>query len=212
MMKIYTKGGDHGETGLFGGDRVSKNDPRVSAYGAVDELNAILGTVLAADRHASKRTGAGASPLDADDSRDRARLEAVQEDLFVLGSRLAAARPDRAAEKGIIPQLDPGRISELEEWIDRLEAELPPLDAFILPGGHPVGAHLHVARTVCRRAERAIVGLLHEQPELSDVILPYVNRLSDLLFVLARAANHRADEPEQRWQPVRERGSSGENT
>ena len=201
-MKIYTKGGDRGETGLFGGSRVSKSDPRVEAYGAIDELNAVIGTVLAADT----------SPLEPGSPSDRSRLQGVQADLFVLGSRLAAARPDRAAEKGTIPELLPDRIAELEGWIDALETELPPLDAFILPGGHPIGAGLHVARTVCRRAERSIVGLLDEQPNLGDVILPYVNRLSDLLFVLARAANHRSGSAEQRWLPVRESDASGEGS
>jgi cob(I)alamin adenosyltransferase len=199
MMKIYTKGGDQGKTGLFGGDRVSKSDPRVEAYGAIDELNAVLGTVLAMEP----------SPLDAGAPSDRSRLQEVQADLFVLGSRLAAARPQRATEKGSIPELPPDRITGLEGWIDVLEAELPPLDAFILPGGHPVGADLHVARTVCRRAERQIVALLAERSDLADVILPYVNRLSDLLFVLARAANQRAGSTEQRWLPVRERGTQG---
>ena len=205
-MKLYTKGGDRGETGLFGGDRVRKSDPRVEACGAVDELNAAIGSVLASDRDA----GDGVRLLDSEATASASALEAVQADLFVVGSRLAASRPDGASEKGTLPDLSPVRIAELEEWIDRLEDELPPLDAFILPGGHPVGAGLHVARTVCRRAERSIVALLDQRPDLTDVVLPYFNRLSDLLFVLARAVNHRAGEEERRWLPVRERDAAGE--
>lgn len=201
-MKIYTRGGDRGETGLLGGDRVPKTDPRVEAYGSVDELNAGLGLALALD-------GAeGASNLE---EAERGELRRVQEDLFAIGARLAAADPARARERGTIPELPAGRIEALERRIDRVEEELPPLDAFVLPGGSPVGAQLHVARTVCRRAERAIVRLTGDQPELEEAVIPYVNRLSDLLFTLARAANRRAGSPEARWAPRRERrGADGE--
>lgn len=189
-MKIYTRTGDRGRTKLYGGDPVAKNDPRVEAYGTLDELNAQLGVALA---------------LDPDDALGTGQLRAVQDDLFVLGSRLAAANPDRAARKGTIPQLGEDRIEALEAWIDRLDEELVPLDSFILPGGGPVGAHLHVARTVCRRAERSITALIPAQPDLRHIVLPYVNRLSDLLFTLARAVNTRAGCPETRWRPMRER-------
>jgi len=189
-MKIYTRTGDRGRTKLYGGDPVAKNDPRVDAYGTLDELNAQLGVVLA---------------LDPDDALGTSPLRAVQDDLFVLGARLAAANPDRAARKGMIPHLDEERIEALEAWIDRLDEELAPLDSFILPGGGSPGAHLHVARTVCRRAERSITALIPAQPDLRQIVLPYVNRLSDLLFTLARAVNARAGCPETRWRPMRER-------
>jgi cob(I)alamin adenosyltransferase len=194
-MKIYTRRGDEGDTDLLGGERVPKTDPRVDAYGTVDELNAALGLALAlAD-----------DPDDAAISRTVEGLEQVQNDLFTVGSRLAAARPDRDQERGVVPKLPSRRIDALEAWIDELEASLPTLDAFVLPGGDPVGAQLHVARTVCRRAERATVGLASSQPELETVVLPYLNRLSDLLFTLARAVNHRAGVPETEWEPVRRR-------
>jgi cob(I)alamin adenosyltransferase len=187
-VKIYTRGGDAGQTGLFGGARVAKDDPRVQAYGAVDELNAALGLVVALDE-----TGI----------LERAALIALQEDMFAIGARLAAADPERALRKGTIPELPAARITVLESWIDELTEELPPLDAFILPGGSPLAAQLQVARTVCRRAERAIVGLVDEHADLAGVILPYMNRLSDLLFTLARAANHQAGVSETTWPPRR---------
>lgn len=187
-MKIYTRKGDAGRTKLFGGLEVPKHDPRVAAYGTLDELNACLGLALA---------------LDADGKLGTSDLRHVQEDLFVLGSRLAAARPAREIERGTIPALDRGRIADLEAWIDRLDQELPPLTAFVLPGGCGAGAQLHVARTVCRRAEREVTALCDGDPELSTSVIPYINRLSDLLFTLARAVNQRADRPEARWLPRR---------
>ena len=189
-MKIYTRKGDAGRTKLFGGVEVDKHDPRVEAYGALDELNASLGLALA---------------LDQDGLLGLSDLERVQEDLFVIGSRLAAARPEREIERGTIPALDRRRISDLEAWIDRLDEELPALTAFVLPGGSTVGSQLHVARTVCRRAEREITSLVEVDPDLAKTVIPYVNRLSDLLFTLARAANRRAGRPETAWLPRRER-------
>jgi cob(I)alamin adenosyltransferase len=179
-VKIYTRTGDSGETGLFDGTRVAKSNPRVAAYGDVDELGAWLGAVRAAG-------------LDDD---LRAMLEQIQRDLFALGARLAdpahriAGRVRKAA-------VGPEDIARLEAWIDTLEADLPPLRRFILAGGSEGGAALHVARTICRRAERAMVGLGSDafEPDL----LTYVNRLSDLLFVMARSANHRAGAPELEW-------------
>jgi cob(I)alamin adenosyltransferase len=187
-MKIYTRRGDSGRTKLFGGVEVHKHDGRVAAYGTLDELNASLGLAMAldAERHLAS-TG----------------LEEVQEDLFVIGSRLAAARPQRELERGTIPALPSDRIAALEEWIDRLDEELPPLTAFVLPGGSTVGAQLHVARTICRRAERKITALVEDDPDLAVTVIPYVNRLSDLLFTLARAVNHRAGRPEASWLPRR---------
>ncbi len=192
-MKIYTRQGDAGRTKLFGGLEVSKHDPRVAAYGTFDELNAALGVILS---------------LDPDGDLGTADLQRVQEDLFILGSHLAAARPEKELERGTIPGLAPGRIADLEAWIDSLDEELPPLDAFVLPGGCPAGAQLHVARTVCRRAERYVTALVESDTALSTAVIPYINRLSDLLFTLARAVNHRAGRPEARWLPQRNRDTA----
>jgi cob(I)alamin adenosyltransferase len=180
VVKIYTRTGDGGDTGLFDGTRVSKADPRVATYGDVDELNAWLGLVRAA----------GA------DDEIGGMLEQIQRDLFALGARLAdPAR--RIAERVTKAAVGSDDITRLEGWIDHLEAELPPLRRFILAGGSDAGASLHVARTVCRRAERAMVALGADafEPEL----LVYVNRLSDLLFVMARAVNRRAGVAETEW-------------
>ncbi len=196
-MKIYTRRGDEGRTGLLGGSRVPKTDARVEAYGTVDELNAAVGLALATDDGA----------LGEDDA---ARLERVQDDLFAVGARLAAGDPAAAEEKGLVPDFPSERVDDLEAWIDALDEELPELDAFVHPGGSPAGAHLHAARTVGRRAERAVVAIADDRPELREVVLPYLNRLSDLLFTLARAVNHRSGTPEVRWKPVRERRVDGE--
>jgi cob(I)alamin adenosyltransferase len=181
-MKIYTKTGDAGETSLFSGTRVRKDDARVDAYGEVDELNAWLGLV-----RASRAAG-----LDA--TLDEAVVH-IQRDLFALGAQLAdpAEKLAPRVTKAVIADAD---VERLEQLIDRLEGELPPLRRFILAGGSPAGAALHVARTVCRRAERRMVAL---QPPVDAVLLRYVNRLSDLLFVLARVVNHRGGVPETEW-------------
>ena len=178
-MKIYTKTGDAGETSLFDNTRVSKADPRVDAYGEVDELNACLGAARAAG-------------LDADLG---VALEAIQKDLFALGARLAdpSSRIAGRVTKAAITAAD---VERLEQLIDRLEEEVPPLRRFILPGGAPGGSLLHLARTVCRRAERRVIGL---GGDVEGTLLVYLNRLSDLLFVMARAANHRARVPETEW-------------
>ena len=178
-MKIYTRTGDTGETSLFSGDRARKNDPRVDAYGEVDELNAWLGL-------------ARASSLDATVS---AEIVSIQRDLFAVGAQLADPG-DKLAPRVTKAVIGDDHILRLEQLIDRLEDELPPLRRFILAGGTPAGAALHVARTVCRRAERRIVGL---DPPVDPVLLRYVNRLSDLLFVLARLVNHRAGVGEIEW-------------
>lgn len=177
-MKIYTKTGDAGQTGLFGGRRVSKADGRVEAYGDVDELNSVLGLARAA----------GLAP-DVD-----ALLARVQCELFDLGAELGAA----SAEGGASPRIDDAAALRLEAEIDRFEEELPPLRAFVLPGGALAAAHLHLARTVCRRAERRMVALADREPVRAQA-LRYVNRLSDLLFVLARVANARASVPDVPW-------------
>jgi cob(I)alamin adenosyltransferase len=185
-VKIYTKTGDSGETGLYGGVRVSKAHARVAAYGDVDETNAALG-VVRASLDAAKASDLGAM------------LEQIQRDLFALGSRLADPGhriADRVA-KAVVGADD---ITRLEGWIDALEAELPPLRRFILAGGAPSGAALHLARTMCRRAERTMVELrAAEADAFEPELLVYVNRLSDLLFVMARAANQRAGTPEIEW-------------
>ena len=179
-MKIYTKTGDAGETSLFGNSRVSKADPRVDAYGEVDEVNACLGAALAA--------GVG------DDIA--AVLTTVQKDLFAVGARLADPSA-RIADRVTKATVTADQIELLERTIDRLETELAPLRRFILPGGSPAGALLHLARTVCRRAERRVVALGADSVEPGVII--YLNRLSDLLFVMARAVNHRAGIPETEW-------------
>ena len=178
-MKIYTRTGDAGETSLFGGTRVKKNDGRVDAYGDVDETGAWLGL-------------ARASAIDAELD---AELVLLQRDLFALGAQLADPA-DKIADRVTKAALGDDDVARLERLIDRLDTELPPLRRFILAGGTAAGAALHVARTVCRRAERRMVGL---EPPVDSVLLRYVNRLSDLLFVLARAVNRRAGVAETEW-------------
>jgi cob(I)alamin adenosyltransferase len=180
QVKIYTKAGDGGETSLFDGTRVSKTDPRVAAYGEVDELQAALGVAAAAGL---------------DDNLSEITI-VLQRDLFALGARLADPSHRIAARVTKIVISDES-VARLEGWIDRLESELPPLRHFILSGGCPSGASLHLARTVCRRAERAVLGL--GAGSIEPVLLVYLNRLSDLLFVMARTANHRADVAETEW-------------
>jgi cob(I)alamin adenosyltransferase len=179
-MKIYTRGGDTGETSLFDGTRVSKSEPRVAAYGEVDELNACLGVARAAGV----------------DEPTAALLTHLQRDLFALGAVLADPNRRIASRvtKAVIGEAD---VRRLERWIDELEEELPPLRHFILAGGTPAGAQLHLARAVCRRAERLIVALGSDG--IGPDTLAYVNRLSDLLFVLARVVNRRAGAEEVEW-------------
>jgi cob(I)alamin adenosyltransferase len=178
-VKLYTRTGDAGETSLFDGTRVAKDDPRVEAYGDIDETHAWLGF-------------ARASSLDDDVTRE---LVQIQRDLFALGAQLADPADKIAGRltKAFVSDAD---VERLEQSIDRYETEVPPLRRFILAGGTPVGAALHVARTVCRRAERRMVTL---QPPVETVLLRYVNRLSDLLFVMARVVNHRGGVPEAEW-------------
>jgi cob(I)alamin adenosyltransferase len=179
-VKIYTKTGDSGETSLLDNTRVSKADARVDAYGEVDEVNACLGAARAA----------GVDP------ETSALIEVLQKDMFALGARLAdpASRIANRVTKAAIGEAD---IQLLEQAIDRLEATLPPLRRFILPGGSPAGSLLHLARTVCRRAERRVIGL--GPAAVDPILVVYLNRLSDLLFVMARAVNHRSGVPETEW-------------
>ncbi|MAE96120.1 MAG: ATP:cob(I)alamin adenosyltransferase [Deltaproteobacteria bacterium] len=180
-MKIYTKRGDRGETDLFGGLRVGKDDLRVEAYGAVDELNSVLGMTAAASGHEDVR----------------ALVEDIQGTLFDLSAYLASPDADRREKSGI-PEPRGEDVEELEARIDGLEAELSPLRRFILPGGHAAAAAFHLARSVCRRAERRVVSL-DRRESLDPLALRYLNRLSDLLFVLARVENHRAGLPDTEW-------------
>jgi cob(I)alamin adenosyltransferase len=181
-MKIYTKTGDSGETGLFGGGRVPKDHSRVIAYGEIDELNAVLGVVRATE------------PAGWFDNL----LDSIQRDLFSLGGQLATPEPERVAAALAKAALSPERITALEAAIDEADGELPPLRAFVLPAGTPKAAVLHLARTVCRRAERSVVHLSH-QATVPPLFVIYLNRLSDLLFTLARLANHRAGAGEPTW-------------
>ena len=181
-MKIYTKTGDRGETGLFGGGRVPKDHPRVAAYGDIDELNSVIGVVRAT---ASQQFF---DPL----------LESIQRDLFAIGGHLATPDPGRVAkslEKGAITA---ERISEFERQMDDADRTLPPLRAFVLPAGSSTAATLHLGRTVCRRAERSVVHLAHDH-EVPELFIVYLNRLSDLLFTLARLANLRDGISDVTW-------------
>jgi cob(I)alamin adenosyltransferase len=188
-MKIYTKTGDDGETGLFGGERVKKSDARVDAYGSVDETNSLLGVARAA----------GLSPqLDS-------ILERVQAQLFVLGAELAT--PVGHRERLSMPLLDLGDVGGLESDIDRLELDLPQLKTFVLPAGSPGASALHHARTVCRRAERGLVAILVPAQLRNDLVV-YLNRLSDLLFVMARHANRSAGVADVAWSPRSPKGAA----
>ncbi len=183
MAKIYTRRGDDGSTGLFGGPRVRKNDLRVAAYGDVDELNSSLGV--------AREEILGQPDL-------LALVDALQSELFTLGAELATPDADKAPKE--VPRITPAQVTRLEQEIDRLTSELPEMRNFIRPGGSRAGAALHLCRTVCRRAERNAVTLADESP-VSAPALSYLNRLSDLLFVMARAANLRAGGREIPWKP-----------
>ncbi|HVW28400.1 MAG TPA: cob(I)yrinic acid a,c-diamide adenosyltransferase [Polyangiaceae bacterium] len=181
-MKIYTKTGDEGTTGLFGGGRVRKDEARVEAYGTVDELNSVVGVARAASL-----------PVDVETV-----LAGVQEDLFVIGAELATVAGNE--DKLPMPLLGEARTALLEGAIDRMEEKMPALKSFVVPGGCPAGAFLHQARTVCRRAERRVLSASQQTP-IRREILVYLNRLSDLLFVAARRANHAAGVLDVPWSP-----------
>ncbi|MGN6134430.1 MAG: cob(I)yrinic acid a,c-diamide adenosyltransferase [Aureliella sp.] len=181
-MKIYTKTGDDGTTGLFAGGRVPKDHPRITAYGSVDELNALLGVAAS-----QARTGSGGGEPDSASLALLVEILAqVQNDLFSIGSELASPHPTRSGTK----LLRDSDVQRLETWIDRVDGQLEPLTCFIIPGGSLFASWLHSARTVCRRAERDVVALTHQaEVESCQTVLVYLNRLSDLLFVMARLAN-----------------------
>ena len=186
MTKIYTKSGDDGSTGLFGGPRTRKSARRVAAYGDVDELNCVLGEVLAIG--------------DAIDPIERQRLADLQCVLFDVGGELAThpeAPRDWAAK---VPKVEPSAALALEQAIDRMTAEIPVQTHFVMPGGIAAAARLHTARTVCRRAERTIADLAEHEPVRAELLV-FVNRLSDYLFVLARHTNHRSGTAEPKWEP-----------
>jgi len=180
-MKIYTKTGDDGTTGLFGGKRVAKFSLRIEAYGTVDELNAVIGVALTHDLPAMV-----GKPL-----------QHISSLLFTVGSDLAT--PQDAMQKSSVPVITEEHVDVLEQWIDTYQEHLPALRNFILPGGSKGGAHLHLARTVCRRAERAIVALKQEE-EINPIVLRFINRLSDYLFVAARFVNAKEGYDDIEWK------------
>lgn len=184
LNRIYTRTGDDGLTGLVGGERVKKTSTKVTSYGDVDELNAHLGVCC------TLASSEGTLAI-------KDVLTIIQNELFDIGSELATPRD--ASWEGM-PKTQAHHVSKLEQWIDELNEGLPELSSFILPGGTVLNAHLHVARTVCRRAERSILAL-HEQEPVSGLIIQYINRLSDLLFVMARSVVVRAGHPEYLWVP-----------
>jgi len=187
-MKIYTKTGDKGETSLFTGQRVPKNDPFIEALGTVDECNSAIGAALAflPEEPLFKNT--------------KNQLIIIQHALFDLGASLATPRSQANPSKIEKTRFDPEEIELIEKWVDEMTAELPPLDTFILPGGHKCGAMLHLARSICRRAERLVVPLI-SHADVSEKVICYLNRLSDYLFMLSRHVNHLAKSPETKWKP-----------
>jgi cob(I)alamin adenosyltransferase len=187
-MKIYSKTGDGGETGLFGGGRVPKSHARIEACGVLDELGAFVGSALAA--------------VEVGLVRDR--LESVQHDLFGLGASLATPEPAEGRERPLTPSLPLHRVGEMETWIDEIVAEVPPLENFVLSGGSAGAVAVDLARTVCRRAERAAVTLSLEA-EVDPGVVQYLNRLSDALFAFARLENHRAGRGDVAWDKDRDR-------
>lgn len=186
-MKIYTKTGDKGETSLYTGQRVPKNDPFIEAVGTVDECNTSIGIAIAHLPQNDLCAGA------------RQQLTDIQHALFDVGAAIATPRTRANAHKIEKTRFDDEATSVLEEWIDEMEKNLTPLTTFILPGGHPAGAHLHLARSFCRRAERVVVPL-NQHSDVSDHVFVYLNRLSDYLFVASRYVNKLLDSPETTWE------------
>jgi cob(I)alamin adenosyltransferase len=180
LTRIYTRKGDRGQTSLGAGERLSKDAPRVAAYGTVDELSSTLGVALASGL----------------EERLASELRRIQNELFHLGADLCVREEDKERQPG--PRVEERHVEALERTIDELNRDLPPLANFVLPGGTPGAAHLHVARTVCRRAERLLVALMREEP-VGTQTLPYLNRLSDALFVMARWENRRQGVDDLLW-------------
>jgi len=190
ITRVYTRTGDRGTTRLVGGAERRKNDVRIEAYGTVDELNAVLGL---ARTFGAQADGAGRERIES-------MLAQIQNELFDVGADLATAPADRWPGMHLVGDEE---VTRLEGWIDALNEDLPPLKDFILPGGGPVGAFLHQARTVCRRGERALVSLIDVEPDTGEGCLRYLNRLSDLLFVLCRVVNRDAGVADVLWQKGR---------
>lgn len=189
-MKLYTRSGDDGSTGLFGGGRVQKDNPRVEAYGCVDEFNAFLGwarCTITTSEHANAPERIFGSILDALQSR-----------LFDLGADLAT--PSGSKHENRIHRISQANVTQAEQWIDEVDAQNSPMTNFVLPGGTELAARLHIARTVCRRAERAMVQLSHDEPVNPQAII-FINRLSDLLFAMARRANKESGVSDVPWVP-----------
>ena len=187
-MKIYTRTGDKGTTSLFSGQRVAKNDLFIEAVGTVDEANSALGLALSF------------IPKQLLLQETREQLEIIQHALFDVGAALATPRSCQETKKLEKTRFDHEAITLLEKWIDKMDAELAPLKNFILPGGHPAGAALHLARSIVRRAERDVIPL-YEKADVTQEVLVYLNRLSDYLFMLSRFVNHELQAPETAWQP-----------
>lgn len=185
-MKIYTRTGDKGETSLFTGERVGKHEPIMEAIGTVDECNCCIGLAVAMIGNEQIL-----APL-------KEQLETIQHALFDVGAALATPRTRAISSKLDKTRFDHDATALLEEWIDAMEEKLPKLHAFILPGGHPCGAMLHLARSICRRAERLVVPI-NKSADVSDQVLIYLNRLSDYLFVLSRYVNQLTHKPETFW-------------
>jgi cob(I)alamin adenosyltransferase len=186
-MKLYTRTGDDGTTGLFSGARVPKNHPRIEAYGSVDELNSVMGMVAAACD--------AAQPFE---RRAREIVDVIQSRLFDIGADLAT--PEGAKQAAKIQRVDAADVAEAERWIDEVDGGNAPLKAFVMPGGTELAARLHLARTVSRRAERAIVALMATEP-VGDAVVHYMNRLSDLFFAMARRANLDRGVADVPWKP-----------
>ena len=192
-MKLYTKKGDTGDTSLFGGQRVSKNNDRVNAYGDVDEANSFIGFAASSESTPEAL---------------KVPLQAIMSDLFDLGAELATPPLQKEKlEKKLVSFIDQDRIKHLEQWIDEADAQLPPLTHFVLPAGTEAAGALHVARTVVRRAERSVVALGRDPDHgIRSELYVYLNRLSDLLFTWARLANHESQVAEIQWIPSKDRG------
>ncbi len=190
-MKIYTKTGDKGQTSLYTGQRVFKNDPLIEAIGIIDECNSAIGAALSF------------IPDKENLSSLKKQLQTLQHALFDIGAAVATPRTRAAAAKLNKTRFDPESVEQLEHWIDEMETHIPPLNHFILPGGHPSGAMLHLSRTICRTAERFLIPLLLNG-EISEHVLCFLNRLSDYLFVASRFANHQLGSPEIAWEPHKE--------
>jgi cob(I)alamin adenosyltransferase len=186
-MKIYTKTGDKGQTSLFTGQRVAKNDPFIEALGTVDECNSAIGVAISL------------LPSDELFAQVKAQLILIQHTLFDLGAALATPRTRAAIAKIEKTRFDHDGVDQLEKWMDLWDEQLPKLHSFILPGGHPSGAMLHLARSICRRAERTVLPL-HKHADVSDPVLIYLNRLSDYLFIISRYVNHLINIPESKWE------------